>query len=78
MLLHRHGDRVLWLKGLHNVGEARGPLLVEGVQYVIHAPRHLGSGRSLTAAAGSSSSSDLDLAQVVASRDAFQDPAAAV
>ena len=30
MLLHRHGDRVLRLKGLLNVGVERGPLLVEG------------------------------------------------
>jgi G3E family GTPase len=41
MLLHRHGDRVLRLKGLLNVGPERGPLLLEGVQHVIHAPRHL-------------------------------------
>jgi G3E family GTPase len=41
MLLHRHGDRVLRMKGLLNVGEEKGPLLLEGVQHVIHAPRHL-------------------------------------
>jgi G3E family GTPase len=41
LLLHRHGDRVLRLKGLLNVGAERGPLLLEGVQHVIHAPRHL-------------------------------------
>jgi G3E family GTPase len=40
MLLHRHGDRVLRVKGLLDVGTA-GPLLVEGVQHVVHAPRHL-------------------------------------
>lgn len=40
MLLHRHGDRVLRVKGLLEVGSA-GPLLVEGVQHVVHAPRHL-------------------------------------
>jgi G3E family GTPase len=40
MLLHRHGDRVLRVKGLLDVGSA-GPLLVEGVQHVVHAPRHL-------------------------------------
>lgn len=40
MLLHRHGDRVLRVKGLLDVGGA-GPLLVEGVQHVVHAPRHL-------------------------------------
>jgi G3E family GTPase len=41
MLLHRHGDRVLRMKGLLNIGTASGPLLLEGVQHVIHAPRHL-------------------------------------
>jgi G3E family GTPase len=40
MLLHRHGERVLRVKGLLDVGSA-GPLLVEGVQHVVHAPRHL-------------------------------------
>ncbi|MBW3632896.1 MAG: GTP-binding protein, partial [Chloroflexi bacterium] len=79
MLLHRHGDRVLRLKGLLNVGEARGPLLVEGVQHVIHAPRHLRGwpdtdrhSRIVFIAR------DLDLTQVEASLDAFQDLAAAV
>jgi G3E family GTPase len=41
MLLHRHGSRVLRLKGLLNVGEGRGPLVLQGVQHVMHAPRHL-------------------------------------
>ena len=79
MLLHRHGDRVLRLKGLLNVGEARGPLLVEGVQHVIHAPRHLRQwpdtdrrSRLVFIAR------ELDLTQVEASLDAFQDLAAAV
>lgn len=40
LLLHRHGERVLRLKGLLHTG-APGPLLVEGVQHVVHAPRHL-------------------------------------
>jgi G3E family GTPase len=40
MLLHRHGERVLRIKGLLDVGED-GPLLLEGVQHVVHAPRHL-------------------------------------
>ena len=79
MLLHRHGDRVLRLKGLLNVGETRGPLLVEGVQHVIHAPRHL---REWPDADRRSRivfiARDLDLTQVEASLDAFQDLAAAV
>jgi G3E family GTPase len=79
MLLHRHGDRVLRLKGLLNVGAARGPLLVEGVQHVIHVPRHLREwpdtdrrSRIVFIAR------DLDLTQVEASLDAFQDLATAV
>jgi G3E family GTPase len=79
MVLHRHGDRVLRLKGLLNVGVARGPLLVEGVQHVIHVPRHL---REWPDADRRSRivfiARDLDLAQVEVSLDAFQDLAAAV
>jgi G3E family GTPase len=79
MLLHRHGDRILRLKGLLNVGAERGPLLVEGVQHVIHVPRHL---REWPDADRRSRivfiARDLDLAQVEASLDAFQDLAAAV
>jgi G3E family GTPase len=40
MLLHRHGERILRVKGLLDTGE-QGPLLLEGVQHVVHAPRHL-------------------------------------
>jgi G3E family GTPase len=79
MLLHRHGDRVLRLKGLLNVGAGRGPLLVEGVQHVIHVPRHLREwpdedhrSRIVFIAR------DLDLTQVETSLDVFQDLAAAV
>jgi G3E family GTPase len=79
MLLHRHGDRVLRLKGLLNVGAAEGPLLVEGVQHVIHVPRHL---REWPDADRRSRivfiARDLDLVQVEVSLDAFQDLAAAV
>jgi G3E family GTPase len=79
MLLHRHGDRVLRLKGLLNVGVERGPLLVEGVQHVVHVPRHL---REWPDADRRSRivfiARDLDLAQVEASLEAFQDLAAAV
>jgi len=40
MLLHAHGESVLRVKGLLDVGEG-GPLLLEGVQHVVHQPRHL-------------------------------------
>ena len=41
MLLHRHGDRVLRMKGLLNVAEVPGPVLVNGVQHLVHPPAHL-------------------------------------
>ena len=41
MLLHARGERVLRVKGLLDVGEA-GPVLLNGVQHVVHPPDHLG------------------------------------
>ena len=41
MLLHRHGDRVLRMKGLLNVDGVPGPVLVNGVQHLVHPPAHL-------------------------------------
>jgi G3E family GTPase len=79
MLLHSHGERVLRMKGLLNVGEEKGPLLLEGVQHVMHAPRHLREwpdedrrSRIVFIAR------DLDLDQVDASLRVFQDAASAV
>jgi G3E family GTPase len=40
MLLHAHGEHVLRVKGLLNVGAA-GPVVLNGVQHIIHAPEHL-------------------------------------
>lgn len=40
MLLHAHGEGVLRVKGLLDVGEA-GPVLLNGVQHVVHPPDHL-------------------------------------
>jgi G3E family GTPase len=40
MLLHARGLDVLRVKGLLDVGEA-GPVLLDGVQHVVHPPRHL-------------------------------------
>ncbi len=40
MLLHARGEEVLRVKGLLDVGEA-GPVLLNGVQHVIHPPNHL-------------------------------------
>jgi len=40
MLLQSHGDDLLRVKGLLNVG-GEGPVLVNGVQHVVHPPEHL-------------------------------------
>ena len=40
MLLYAHGENVLRVKGLLNVGEA-GPVVLNGVQHIMHAPEHL-------------------------------------
>lgn len=42
MLLHTRGEDVLRVKGLVNVGEA-GPVVLNGVQHIIHPPDHLES-----------------------------------
>ena len=42
MLLYSRGEEVLRIKGFLNVGaDYPGPLLVNGVQHIIHAPEHL-------------------------------------
>ncbi|WP_051330970.1 GTP-binding protein [Aneurinibacillus terranovensis] len=40
MLLHANGEKVLRVKGLLDVGE-EGPVLLNGVQHIIHPPKHL-------------------------------------
>jgi G3E family GTPase len=67
------------MKGLLNVGEEKGPLLLEGVQHVMHAPRHLAEwpdedrrSRIVFIAR------DLDLDRVEASLRVFQELASAV
>jgi G3E family GTPase len=77
MLLHLHGRRILRVKGLLNVGTSRGPMMLEGVQHVIHAPRHLSEwpddhrqSRLVFIVR------DLDLVQIEKSLNVFQDLAA--
>ena len=41
MLLHRHGDNVLRIKGLLNVARVPTPVLINGVQHIVHPPSHL-------------------------------------
>jgi G3E family GTPase len=40
MLLHARGEEILRVKGMLNVGEI-GPILLNGVQHIIHPPEHL-------------------------------------
>lgn len=42
MLLHAEGESVLRVKGLLDVGE-EGPIVLNGVQHIIHPPQHLDS-----------------------------------
>ena len=41
MLLHCHGDNVLRIKGLLNVADVPTPVLINGVQHIVHPPSHL-------------------------------------
>ena len=41
MLLHSHGERVLRVKGILNVAGIEAPVVVNGVQHVVHPPIHL-------------------------------------
>jgi G3E family GTPase len=41
MLLNRHGNDVLRVKGMLNVAEVSGPVVIHGVQHLIHSPDHL-------------------------------------
>lgn len=40
-LLHSHGDRILRVKGILNVRESETPVVLHGVQHVMHPPLHL-------------------------------------
>jgi len=41
LLLHRHGQRVLRVKGVLNVEGSATPVAVHGVQHIVHPPVHL-------------------------------------
>jgi len=41
MLLHRHGNAVLRVKGILNVAEAETPVAVHAVQHLVHPPKYL-------------------------------------
>lgn len=41
MLLHVHGDRILRVKGLLNIAGSDTPVVINGVQHLVHPPFHL-------------------------------------
>jgi G3E family GTPase len=41
MLLHTHGQDVLRVKGILNVVDVTAPVVIHGVQHVVHPPAHL-------------------------------------
>ena len=41
LLLHTHGEHILRVKGLLNVAGAATPVVVNGVQHIVHPPMHL-------------------------------------
>ena len=41
MLLNRHGDRVLRVKGILNIADAGTPVAIHGVQRLVHPPVHM-------------------------------------
>jgi G3E family GTPase len=41
LLLHSHGDKVLRVKGLLNVAGVAAPVVINGVQHLVHPPTHL-------------------------------------
>jgi G3E family GTPase len=42
MLLHTHGSNILRIKGLLNVVDVATPVVIHGVQHIVHPPAHLG------------------------------------
>lgn len=40
LLLYAHGEQMLRIKGIVDVGE-KGPIVINGVQHIIHPPQHL-------------------------------------
>lgn len=40
MLAHRHGDKLLRMKGILDVEASGTPVAVHTVQHLIHAPEH--------------------------------------
>ncbi len=43
MLLHRHGEKVLRVKGILNIEGSETPVAIHGVQHLVHPPVHMGA-----------------------------------
>jgi G3E family GTPase len=43
MLLNRHGDNVLRVKGILNIAGEAAPVAIHGVRYLVHDPVHMGA-----------------------------------
>ena len=41
MLLNRHGEKVLRVKGILNVAGTDAPVAIHGVQHLVHPPVHM-------------------------------------
>jgi G3E family GTPase len=41
MLIHRHGSRILRVKGILSIVDEANPVAVHGVQHLVHPPQHL-------------------------------------
>ena len=41
MLLHTHGENVLRVNGMLNVKQVKTPVVINGVQHIVHPPMHL-------------------------------------
>jgi G3E family GTPase len=41
MLLNRHGERVLRVKGILNIAGEERPVAIHGVQHLVHTPAHM-------------------------------------
>jgi G3E family GTPase len=46
-LLHAHGDAVLRVKGMLRISSTLGPVVIHGVQHIMHPPHHLPVGTAL-------------------------------
>ncbi|MCX5494358.1 GTP-binding protein [Kaistia dalseonensis] len=72
-LLHRHGARILRVKGLMRIaGETeRGPVVIQGVRHVVYAPEHLADADDVVGAEFVMIVRDLDPALIRRSFEAF-------